>query len=138
MAVNDIEAAFLGAVANISEIRATHDVEPLRLDLLPAVSLQFIGCPQEPSSTGWNVVTYLWRVCITLPNNDVREMQNTLKAILPQVIAVTRHDPSLNATCDWADCNDRQEDPFLVSEGDPARVVGYRKNLYLTAQITES
>lgn len=131
--LDDIETAFTTAVLAINGIKSAHKVEPNRLDQLPAVTMFFIGCPSISSSTGYNVVSWTWRVSITVSMSDLAEAQNELKTYIPQLLAITRADPDLGNTCDWAELNDREEEPFALEDSR-----GLRKNLYLVAQTTET
>lgn len=132
MALTDIETAFLTAVAGISGIEETYNVEPTRLDSLPAVTMLLTESPQSISSTGWSLVEYTWRVAITIKVDGLGDAQNELKLLIPSMLNVTRQSPSLSGTCEWADLNDKGEEPALY-EGEL-----WRKNLYLTATTLEA
>lgn len=128
-----IEAAFLTAAGNISGVEYTAAPEPARIDLLPAVTLYFVGLPQNPdSTTGHYLVTWLWQIGVTVPLNDIAEAQTALQSLLPSVMQIVRTDPTLGATCEWAFIEDREEPPARVLDEK-----GFRKNLYLRATTVE-
>jgi hypothetical protein len=128
----NIETAFLEACAAVSGVAHTEAPEPGRIDVLPAVTMYFVGCPQTVSSTGYDVVEWTWQVGITVPLNELAEAQTTLQALLPSIMQIVRTSPDLGGTCDWAFLDDRSEPPARVADDK-----GFRKNIYLRAQTTE-
>ncbi len=133
----DLEQAvanFITDALAVDGINAAHAIEPARLDVLPAVSLMFLGGPQEPSSTGWSQINWSFRCALTVPATDLNSAQAYLFDLIPKLYAVTRTNRKLGGTCDWADLNDdRLEQPFMIED-----MKGVRKNLYLTITTTES
>ena len=134
MSYSDIETAFLDKCAAISGVNHTQSPEPAIIDTLPAVTLYFVGCPQEPDATGgWYLVTYAWQVGVTVALEDIADAQTELKSLLPAIMATVRSDPTLGGACHWATLEDREEPPVRLTDEQ-----GFRKNLYLRAQTTES
>jgi hypothetical protein len=128
-----IEQAFLTSALALPEVKAVFDYEPARLDITPAVTLAWQACPSEPSSTGYSVVHWKWRVEITVSQTDFRQAIKELQNVSKALIGVVRSNPSLNGTCDWAFLNDEiQEAPISLEDNR-----GYRKSLVLTATTTE-
>lgn len=126
---------FVDACLDIEGINAAHRVEPVRLDVLPAVTLKFLGGPQEPQSTGgYFQIDWLFRCSLTISATDLNSAQNDLFTFIPLLYAVIRQDTKLGGNCDWALLNDdRLEEPIWIEE-----LRGVRKNLYLTIRTSET
>ena len=131
--LDKLENVFIKAALDIPAVMGASRTEPLRFTKLPFVYLTFIACPQVVSSTGYSQVTWMWQVTLTTSTSDKLQSQQQMKECLPGLLAITRLNPSLDDTCEWADIEDRQEVPFMIED-----MGGYRKNLYLTAQTLES
>ncbi len=135
--MSDLENAldnFVTAALAVDGISAAYKFEPGRLDVLPAVSLVFIGGPQAPSSTsGWSQINWSFRCALTVPSSDLNSAQSLLFDLIPKLYVITRSDPDLGGTCDWSDLNDTNEEPpFMIED-----LRGARKHLTLTITTTE-
>ena len=107
---------FVTAAGQITGISKAYKYEPTRLDVMPAVSLFFIGGTQAPSSTGgWSRIDWLFRCSLTVKVDSLEVAQAQFVTLIPQLFAITRNTPDLGTDIDWADLNDtRQEDPVFI------------------------
>lgn len=134
MAMQDIEQAFLDRVKEIPDLVDALDHEPQTLPrALPVVTLLFVGCPQEDVATGLVEVTWHWKVNLYIPLVDYRKAQLALKELVPTILDITRNDPLLSNTCDWAELTDEEEEPVFGTDDN-----WLLKRLDLRAKTTET
>lgn len=132
------ENAFLAYAAAIPGVNSTSPDEPATLGKLPAVTMLFVAAPAEDRETGDMWVSYTYKVNMYFNLTSLNAAQQQMKSILPQMLAITRRDPHLkdsngDATCVWADINDRGDEPVHVLPE------GYlQKTLYLVVNHYEA
>lgn len=106
--------------------------EPEELGSLPAVTCLHKRVGQEDVQTGPSTMnTYTWVVSITvgigghLVTSDFEHGQDDLLNCLPEVLAVVRHHPDLDDTCDRASIADLGEEPEVEvdEEGSPTGIL---------------
>jgi hypothetical protein len=128
-----VEQAFLTKALAVPAVATTVDHEPQTLPRLPCVTLLWVGLSQDDVETGPRTENrWTWRINLYLQLQDYRRAQDQLKDIVPQLLAITRRDPSLGGTVDWARIADDGQDPVF---GDQAGFL--RKSLLLTVETTE-
>ena len=112
-----IEAAFVAAAKGVSGIAQALDYEPSEIPRgaagLPAVSMLFNGIPeQRDHQTGPATEnTWSWTIRLYVLLRDYREAQEKLKALLPELFAIVRRDPTLAGSCYRAVLVDPEDEP---------------------------
>jgi len=129
-----IAAAFTTLAREIDALRSADDYEPERLGQLPSLTLLFTQIGQADVDTGaYTENTWTFRVNLYLPLHDYKGAQRDLMRLLPEVLAITRRNPSLSGTCSFAVIADDGSEPVFATE---EKFV--RKSLRLTAESSEN
>jgi hypothetical protein len=114
---SDIEDAFIKKVQAIPGLIDAIPYEPQNLPrALPVVTLLFVGAPQATVDTGFKEVTWHWKVNLYISLQDFRKAQNELKRLIPLLLDITRDDPRLGHSCDWATMSDEEEEPIFQED----------------------
>jgi len=114
----------------ILAVNAPSRATPARRGVAPAKPV--FG--QDDVDTGaYTENTWTFRVNLYLPLHDYKGAQRDLMRLLPEVLAITRRNPSLNGTCSFAVIADDGSEPVFADEEKYVR-----KSLRLTAESSEN
>ncbi len=129
-----IEQGFLALVKTVPGLNDALDHEPQSLPrAYPVLTMLFVGAPQNDVATGLVEITWHWKVNLYVSLMDYRKAQLEMKRLVPLVLKLTRQDPYLGNSCEWAEITDEEEEP-IFSTDDKFML----KRLDLRAKTTET
>jgi hypothetical protein len=128
-----VEGVFTRLALAVPAVASSVDHEPKNLPRMPCVTMLWVGLAQDDLETGPRTENrWTWRINLYIQLQDYKRAQDDLKAIVPELLAITRRNPDLDATVAWATIADNGNDPIF---GDQAGFL--RKSLLLTVNTTE-
>jgi hypothetical protein len=99
MSVELIETALVGKLSTISLLKKVHEVEPKRLDTLPAATLYFEGFDQKRETFGKHRINWRWILRVYLQLSDEKKAQKDMKELVQSILSKWREDTSLGGSC---------------------------------------
>lgn len=115
--IANVEAAFVADAAAIAGVISALDHEPKNLPKMPCVTMLLIRTNQDDVETGLGTeVEYEWKINLYCSLKDYGVAQSEMKTLIPALLKITRTNPRLADTCEWAVMTDGGEDPVFAHE----------------------
>lgn len=112
-----VETVFVREAQLIPGINRVYDHEPERPPGLPGVTMLMTRFDQSDTETGSGVTAYWdWRINVYASLREWPAGQRNIRRLYPEVLKITRRNPSMDGLVEFAEVRDAGEEPVFAPE----------------------